>query len=316
MQGRVVTRAEIERALPGIDAVAAMERAFTAYSAGRAVVPPVGELLFRDPPGDAHIKYGYIEGDAVFVVKIATGFYENTRNGLPPNSGVLLVFDARTGLPGAVLLDEGHLTNVRTAAAGAMAAKYLAPKDIAAIGILGAGIQARMQAIQLKAVVSCRKLVLWARRSDAALACAADLEAAGFAVGIAESPAAVARAANLIVTVTPAMSPLLDAAAIRPGTHITAVGSDTEEKRELAADAVAKADLLVADSIPQCAVRGELHHALAAGAIERGAVVELGHIVSGAQPGRKNDDQITIADLTGVAVQDIEIAKAVLARLN
>jgi ornithine cyclodeaminase len=315
VQERVVTRAEIERIAPEIDVVAAMERAFKAYSAGRAIVPPVGELLFRDPPGDAHIKYGYIEGDDVFAVKVATGFYDNPKRGLAPNSGLVLVFDARTGFPSAVLLDEGHLTNLRTAAAGAVAAKYLGPRQVSAIGVLGAGVQARMQAIQLQSVVSCRDLVLWARRPDAAKACALDLEAAGFSVTIAESPAAVAASANLIVTATAATAPLLDGAAIRPGTHITAVGSDTEDKCELASNVLAKADVLVADSIAQCLVRGEIHRALAAGVIDPNSVIELGSVIAGEARGRTSDDQITVADLTGVAVQDIELAKAVLAGL-
>jgi len=316
MAERVVTRAEIEHVLPGIDVVAAMERAFATYAAGRAIVPPVGELLFADPPGDAHIKYGYVEGDEVFVIKVATGFYDNPKRGLPPNSGLMLVFDARTGLPRAVLLDQGHLTNVRTAAAGAVAAKYLAPKAISTIAVLGGGLQARMQAVQLKAVTACRRIALWARRREAAEACAADLTAAGFTVTVVDSPTAAAAEAELIVTATAATTPLLQAADIRPGTHITAMGSDTETKQELSTAILAKADLVVADSIAQCRVRGEISRALAAGAMDQAALVELGDVVAGKAPGRTSDDQITVADLTGVAVQDIEIAKAVLAGLE
>jgi len=316
MAERIVTHAEIERVLPGIDVVAAMERAFATYAAGRAVVPPVGELLFADPPGDAHIKYGYVEGDEVFVIKVATGFYDNPKRGLPPNSGLMLVFDARTGLPRAVLLDQGHLTNIRTAAAGAVAAKYLAPKAISTIAVLGGGLQARLQAVHLMAVTACRRIALWARRREAAEACAADLTAAGFTVTVVDSPAAAAAEAELIVTATAATAPLLQAADIRLGTHITAMGSDTETKQELSTSILAKADLVVADSIAQCRVRGEISRALAAGAMDQAALVELGDVVAGKAPGRTSDDQITVADLTGVAVQDIEIAKAVLAGLE
>lgn len=316
MAERIVTHAEIERVLPGIDVVAAMERAFATYAAGRAVVPPVGELLFADPPGDAHIKYGYVEGDEVFVIKVATGFYDNPKWGLPPNSGLMLVFDARTGLPQAVLLDQGHLTNIRTAAAGAVAAKYLAPKAISTIAVLGGGLQARLQAVHLMAVTACRRIALWARRREAAEACAADLTAAGFTVTVVDSPAAAAAEAELIVTATAATAPLLQAADIRSGTHITAMGSDTETKQELSTAILGKADLVVADSIAQCRVRGEISRALAAGAVDQAALVELGDVVAGKAPGRTSDDQITVADLTGVAVQDIEIAKAVLAGLE
>jgi len=312
MQGEVIGRAEIERRLAGVDVVAAMERAFVAYSAGKSVVPPVGELLFDEPPGEAHIKYGYIKGDDVFVIKVATGFYRNPDRGLPGNSGLVLVFDATTGLPRAVLMDEGHLTNVRTAAAGAVAAKYLAPREVKAIGVLGAGTQARMQAEMLRQVTPCRRLLLWARRPDRAATCAADLKLAGFDVQVAASPAAVAAEANLIVTTTPASEPLLRAADIRPGTHITAMGSDTEGKQELAAEILARADRVVADAIPQCLVRGEIHQAIKAGVLDRSKIVELGNIVSGEDVGRPSHRAITVADLTGVAVQDIEIAKAVL----
>ena len=310
--GEVITRDEIERRLKGVDVIAAMERAFVAYSAGRSVVPPVGELLFEDPPGDAHIKYGYIKGDSVFVIKVATGFYRNPDKGLPGNSGLMLVFDATTGLPRAVLLDEGHLTNVRTAAAGAVAAKHLGPREVQAIGILGSGTQARMQAEMLQQVTPCRRLFLWARRPERAEACAADLKAAGFDVQVVATPAAVAAEANLIVTATAASEPLLTAADIRPGTHITAMGSDTEGKQELAADLLARADRVVADAIPQCRVRGEIHQALKAGVLDASKIVELGSIISGEDVGRPSHRAITIADLTGVAVQDIEIAKAVL----
>lgn len=312
---RIVPLAEIEQALPDIDVITAMEGAFTAYSEGRAVVPPVGELLFDDPPGDAHIKYGYLKGDDFFVIKVATGFYDNPRKGLSPNAGLMLVFDAHTGLPKAILLDEGHLTNVRTAAAGAVAAKHLMPAQVTAIGVIGTGLQARMQAEMLKRVTSCRDLVLWGRRPDQAEACASDLRDVGFNVTIAASPGEVAATANLIVTATASQAPLLARAGIRPGSHITAMGSDTETKQELHPDLVASANVVVGDSLAQCRERGEIHQAMKAGAFEITRAVELGAVISGTAPGRQSQNDITIADLTGVAVQDIAISKAVLDRI-
>ena len=312
---RVVPLTEIERVLPDIDVIGAMEQAFVAYSEGRAVVPPVGELLFDDPPGDAHIKYGYLKGDDIFVIKVATGFYDNRRKGLPPNAGLMLVFDARTGLPRAVLLDEGHLTNVRTAAAGAVAAKHLMPETVTAIGVLGTGLQARMQAGMLKRITPVRDLVLWGRRPDQAEARASDLRDDGFAVAIAATPADVAAKANLIVTATASQSPLLDRADIRPGTHITAMGSDTETKQELGPALIASADAVIGDSLAQCRERGEIHQAIKAGAFDIARARELGAVISGKAPGRRSPDDITIADLTGVAVQDIAISKAVLERI-
>ena len=308
----IVGRAEIAEALGGIDAVAAMERAFADYSAGRANVTPVGELLFPDENGEAHIKSGHVRGDDVFVVKVATGFYGNASLGLPSNSGVVLVFSAGTGMLQAILLDEGHLTDMRTAAAGALAAKYLAPRRVARIGILGTGVQARLQAQMLERVTSCRSILLWGRNAQAAEDCARDLEASGYSVEIARTPAQVAADANLIVTVTASKTPLLAAVDIKAGTHVTAVGADTAEKQELATDLLAAADRIVVDSLVQSRERGELRHTLHdAPAVARRAV-EIGAVVTGGAAGRTADDQITIADLTGVAVQDIAIAKAVL----
>lgn len=310
---RIVSRAEIDAALRHVDAVAAMERAFAAQAAGTARLPPVGEILFDDPPGELHVKSGHIAGDGVFVVKMATGFYGNPALGLPSSSGMMAVFDAATGRPSALLLDGGHLTDIRTAAAGAVAAKYLAPPTISRIGIVGSGIQARLQARYLKAVTPCRAVTLWARDGGAAKACAGDLVADGFEVRIAPSPAAVAAEAELVVTATASQSALLNAADLRPGRHVTGVGADSEGKQELAPDVFAKADLVIADSVAQARLRGDISHALKAATLAEDKVSELGRIVTGAAPGRTQADQLTIADLTGVAVQDIEIAKAVLA---
>jgi ornithine cyclodeaminase len=260
--------------------------------------------------------YGTIDGDDIAVIKVATGFYDNPAQGLPPFGGLNLVMSARTGLPVAVLPDGGMLTNERTAAAGAGAARHLAPADVKVIGILGSGTQARLQAKYLRGVTAARTIHLWARDAARAATCADDLRAMGFGVTIKASPAEVADQARLIVTTTASHKPLLTAADIRPGTHITAMGSDTPEKCELAPDILAAASAVVADSIPQCLVRGEIFHAIASGAIAEAKVVELGQVIAGTATGRQSATDITVADLTGVAVQDIMIVKAVLARLE
>jgi len=199
---RIVRLSEIEEVLPQVDVVGEIERGFAAFSRGEVVVPPVGELIFHDPPGDAHIKYGVIAGDDVFVIKVATGFYQNPDKGLPPNSGLVLVFSARTGLVEAVLLDEGELTNIRTAAAGAVVAKHLAKRCVTRIGICGSGVQARLQAMYLKRITECRDLVVWARDQAKARACAGDITAAGFRAVTATTPSELASQCDLIVTAT------------------------------------------------------------------------------------------------------------------
>lgn len=303
---------EILEHLDNVDLVTSMEEAFVAYSDGRAVVPIGGELLFENPPGDAHIKYGYLHNDGIFLVKVATGFYENASAGLPSNSGLVLVFDQRTGLPVAVLLDEGELTNLRTAAAGAVAAKHLANAAIETVGVLGAGVQARLQLQYLARARKFENVRIWARRREAALDLAEHLRSLGYTAEAVATPGDAARGSGVIVTATAATAPLLHAADIGAGTHITAMGSDTTGKRELAGDVLGKASLVVADSRKQCAERGEIHQACQEGQLNISTVQELGDIISGRVAGREGIDQITVADLTGVAVQDIAIANAVI----
>jgi ornithine cyclodeaminase len=307
----VVPLSEIKAALAAVDPLPLIEAGFVAYSRGRAVVPPVGELVFDDPPGDVHIKYGYIRGGQVYVIKIASGFPGNPLRGLPSGDGLMLVFDQTTGVLQAVLLDEGYLTNVRTAAAGAVVAKYLAPRRVTAVGILGAGVQGRMQLDWLKRVRTFEEAVVWGIDADELAAFCRDMDAPGLKIRTTLRAEEVAASADLIVTCTPSTRPLLKAAWIRPGTHITAVGSDTAEKQELEAGILAKADRVVVDSLSQSTLRGEVYKAVAAGAIGRERLVELGRIITDATLRRASDDEITVADLTGVAVQDIMISKAV-----
>jgi ornithine cyclodeaminase len=315
---RLISLDQIKSVLGAIDVSKFIEEGFIAYSAGRVVVPPVGELIFEEPPGDAHIKYGYIRGDDYFVIKIASGFYENYRLDLPSGSGLMLLFSQRTGQPLCILLDEGYLTDVRTAVAGQIAAKYLAPKSLSCIGVFGAGIQARMQVEYLESVTPCRNLLVWGRPGSAEKleAYRRHMEPRGYTVRTTHDAAEVGERCRLIITATPAKAPLLRASQVRKGTHITAMGSDTPEKQELDPAILQMADIVVADSIEQCLSRGEIHKALQAGQLHREKIRELGRVIADTSLQRTSDDQITVADLTGVAVQDIQIAKAVFQALE
>jgi ornithine cyclodeaminase/alanine dehydrogenase-like protein (mu-crystallin family) len=307
----VVSLAEIKQALKAIDPLPLIESGFAAYSRGEAVVPPVGELVFDDPPGDVHIKYGYIKGGDVYVIKIASGFYDNPKRGLPSGDGLMLVFDQATGVLRAVLLDEGYLTNLRTAVAGAVVAKYLAPRRVAAVGILGAGVQGRMQLEWLGRVREFDRAVVWGVDEEELAAYRRDMERPGLRILTTLRADEVAAAANLIVTCTPSMKPLLEAGWVRPGTHITAVGSDTAVKQELDPAILGRADRVVVDSLSQSELRGEVFRAVGAGALGRDRLVELGRVVMDPRLGRSSEDEVTVADLTGVAVQDIQISRAV-----
>ncbi len=302
----VVPLAEIKKALAAIDPIPLIEEGFVAYSRGEVVVPPVGELVFNDPPGDVHIKYGYIKGDDFYVIKIASGFYDNPKLGLPSGDGLMLVFSRKTGVLEAILLDEGYLTNLRTAVAGAVVAKYLAPREVTAVGIVGAGVQGRMQLDWLRRVRKFEEAVVWGVNEEELVAYRRDMESPGLKIRTTLRAEKVAAAANLIVTCTPATAPVLKAEWIRPGTHITAVA-----KQELDAAILARADRVVVDSLSQSELRGEVYQAVNAGAIGRDRLVELGRVIGDQKLWRASESETTVADLTGVAVQDIQISKAV-----
>jgi ornithine cyclodeaminase len=274
-------------------------------------VPPVGELLFKDPPGDVHIKYGCIVGDDYYVIKIASGFYENPRLDLPSFSGMMLMFSQKTGRLDSILLDEGHLTNIRTAAAGAVVARYMAPRNVSRIGIFGTGCQGRMQLEYLRSIIDCKDVIAWDISRENLMGYKETLAAQGYNIETTMEAGEVAESCNLIVTATPSQAPLLQAYQIRPGTHITAMGSDTAEKQELDPEILAKADRVVVDSIDQSRSRGEIFQARKAGVIDDNRILELGKVIKNKELQRTSDEQITVADLTGVAVQDIQICKIV-----
>lgn len=303
---KILTLDEIKARIDLPKIIAMQEDGFKAYSAGKVDVPPVGYLKQQTPPGSYHIKYGLIENDSVWVIKIAGG-----PSGLP-SSGMMIVLSTATGKPEFLLQDNSYLTHLRTAVAGLIAAKYLAPKDITAIGVIGTGEQARMQVDLLKEWTDCRQIYVWGRTAEKATAYKQAMEEKGFVVHIAKSPTEVAQNCNLIVTTTSSREPILKQSDIRPGTHITAMGADAPGKIELDPEIIANADIVVVDSKSQCIDHGEICTAYQKKLITDDCLVELGAVIVDPTLGRSNDTQITVIDLTGVAVQDIQIAKAVV----
>jgi len=312
---KIYTLEQIKNVVETMDFSTKIEQGFIAYSNGQVIVPPVGELIFEDPPGDTHIKYGYIKGDEYYVIKIASGFYQNVKINLPSSSGLMLVFSQKTGVLETILLDEGFLTNIRTAVAGEIVAKYMAPKKISTIGVFGTGTMARMQVKALQTVTNCKRLIVWGRSEPSLEAYKNDMEADGFEVHTTMESVDVTEASNLILMTTPSSVPLIDVSQIKKGTHITAMGSDTAEKQELDTKILLMADIVVADSLNQCQERGEVYKALLASDLKLDKVIELGHAIKNGNRIRTSEYQVTVADLTGVAVQDVQIAKVVSAAL-
>ena len=309
---QIISLERIKSILPKVDLISEIEAGFAAYSNGLVVVPPVGELSFQSPPGDVHIKYGYIKGDEIYVIKIASGFYKNTLIGLPAGNGMMLVFNQKTGQPVAILQDECYLTDIRTAVAGAITAKYLSPKNVEYIGIVGTGIQARLQLRYLKEIIDCNNVITWGRSPDSLSSYKEAMSRYGYQITTTANINDVIDRCQLIITCTPSEDAIIDK--INPGTHITAMGSDTVSKRELSSNVLLQADMVVTDSRAQSKERGEIYQASKDG-FSINDTLELGEIISGASKGRTDQEQITIADLTGVAVQDIQISKAILENL-
>lgn len=300
---------QIKQILPSIDIIPQIEKGFQAYSEGRVVVPPIGEMILDK--GEVHIKYGFVKKDEYYVVKVASGFYDNPAVGLPSSNGLMLLYSQETGELVSILLDEGYLTNIRTAVAGAIVAKYMAPSKVNKIGIAGAGTQGRLQLSYLKDVVDCREVLVWGMNLEEVNAYKSDMEKEGYHIETTLDTSEILKQCNLVVTTTPSKTPILNRKGLRKGIHITAIGSDTPEKQEVDSRILRDADIVVADSIEQCMVRGEIYKAFEAGDLKKEKLIELGNVISGAAEGRTSDQQTTIADLTGVAVQDISIAEAV-----
>ena len=301
---------QIEPLIRKMDINDAMRKAFIEYSKGNAVIPPVGELIMDQPPGEVHIKYGYIEGGNYYVIKIASGFPHNQEHDIKPGQGMMLLFNIKTGVPEAILIDDANLTDIRTAIAGAIASHALSNYGIESVAIIGTGVQARYQARHVSALMKIKKINIWGRdpiKVDQAKSDLSDLNA-----NIETNLEKLVTESRLIITTTSSKDPLIQSEWVKPGTHITAVGSDTPEKCELDPNLLSKADLVVADSLEQNLIRGEIHQAIKRSLIDSESIVELGEIFAGLKPGRINEDSITIADLTGVAVQDLVIAQAVL----
>jgi ornithine cyclodeaminase len=298
---RILREAEVRAALPMADCIDAVEAAFIAYSSGEAELPGVIHLDVPEANGEIHIKAGHLHGSPAYAVKVASGFY-----GMHPAAidGLVMVFDAATGAPLAFLLDGGYLTDLRTGAAGGVAARWLAPERVGTVAVIGTGIQARMQIDALRCVREIGAITVWGRTADRAAAAAADVGGA-----VAASVEEAVRDADVIITCTASTEPLVRSDWVRPGVHITAVGSDGPGKQELDPELLRAADVLAVDSLDQCRRLGELQHAL--DVADR--AVELGSIAAGERPGRTDATQRTICDLTGVGVQDVAAANAVLA---
>lgn len=299
-----------------LDAVDCIERAFAALAEGSVVMPPILSMAIEEFNGEVDVKTAYVHGFDSFAIKMSPGFFDNPKQGLPSTTGLMVLFSVRTGFVKAVLLDNGYLTDVRTAAAGALAAQLLSRPNSKRVCIVGSGQQSRLQLEALCLVRPIRSAQLWARNSEKAASASSELsEKLEMPVAAAHDLESAVATADIIVTTTPSTSPLIMSSWLRPGQHITAMGSDQAHKNELDPKCFLSADRYVPDRRSQTEKLGELHHALLAGTADpNGSYPELGEIAAGKRKGRRSDDSITICDLTGTGVQDTAIANFASAR--
>ena len=309
---KIITEDQLRSLVKEAEALEAVEIAFRALAEGRVIQPPPLGMDLEAVRGEVHVKGAFLQGEEVFAMKVASGFYNNPEAGLPTGSGLVLVFDSQTGFPLALLQDNAYLTELRTAAAGALAVRLLTPEAPLTVALLGAGSQARYQMKAIARVRAIQEVRVWSPAPDEIPAYVEDMAPIlGVPIAGAPSPKEVVRGANLVVTVTPSRTPLLQAEWLEPGVTVVAVGSDGPEKQELAVEVLGGAGKVVVDSRAQCLRLGETHHAVAAGVLTpEGIHGELGEILLGARAGREGGERIVV-DLTGVGAQDAAMAGVV-----
>ena len=294
------------------NAAKVISAAYIASSSGNVQTGDVVHLSFPGSNGDCHVKSGHINNAESYVIKIASGFYDNPSKGLPSSNGMMLAFSASTGEPKAILRDEGWLTDMRTGIGGAIATKALAAKNAEKVLIIGSGIQAQFQAKCLASLMPERpfNFNIWGRNTSAAAALAEELRGYNLNADVAKNLDEEVPLADIIITTTPATSSLFGDNLVRPGTHITAIGADTHGKQELPTSLIESASLLVCDMISQSLNHGEFQVINDTDLSKK--VLELGNILSNSCAGRTSDYDITIADLTGIAAQDIAITSEII----
>jgi alanine dehydrogenase len=308
---RILSRRDVVDLLSMPDCIAAVEHAFRLHAEGRTLGPGVLGVPAGD--GGFHIKAAGLVGErSYFAAKTNANFADNPqRSGRPTIQGTVVLADASTGTPLA-MMDSGSVTALRTGAATAVAARYLARPDSRAATIVGCGVQGELQLAAIATVLPLQHV--WVMDSDPARAeglAARARTSLGIHVEAVGDVRGAVGASDVCVTCTPSRSAFVSRHDVVAGTFIAAVGADNHGKQELEPALVAAATLVV-DVLEQCAEIGELQHALAAGLMTREAVhAELGDVVAGRRPGRTRDEEITIFDSSGTALQDVAAAVVV-----
>ena len=310
---RLITADQVRANLKLEDLIEPMRNAFKAFSRGDSS-DAIGFL--RPNGGEVHIKSGFVAGSKVFAVKVSAGFQENMARGLPVWDGAVMAFDASTGAPVAIVQDGGLLTDWRTAVAGAVASHALARGDAKTLGVIGTGIQGLWQPLAHKTVIDFDRLLIWGRNETKAQQLRAQLEPQlpGVKVEVFSELEQLVRESEIIVTATGSLEPLIGNEWLQTGTHITAVGADDDRKRELEFAVLERAEVIVIDSLLVNQKYGDVAQALKSGVLETSRLIELGTLLGNPNLGRTSSEQITVAKLVGLGVQDLAAVEVVLER--
>jgi len=311
---RCLSAEAVRRALPMPDAVEAMKRALAAISAGEAFVPARTHLSLADPPGTALVMPAYVPADGRLGVKIVTLLEGNRQRGLPMLQGLMVLFDATTGSPLAVM-DAATLTAIRTGAASGAATDVLARPAATAAAVFGAGVQGRTQLEAVCAVRPIRRCRVFDVDGEASRRFADEMsERLGLAVEPAETPAEALARADVVCTATTASEPVFEDADLAPGVHVNAVGAYQPRVREVPAETVCRARVVVDQRSAAMEEAGDLLVPLRDGLITADHIAaEVGEILAGRAPGRETSEQVTLFKSVGVAVEDVAAASAALA---
>jgi ornithine cyclodeaminase len=313
---RILTADTLRATVTPLDLLDATREAFVAVTEGR--MRTTANVLDLDD-GDVHVKSASEVGGAIYSVKLASLIPSNGDRDLPPGGGAIVVCSAVTGTPLALLVDDHYLTDARTAIAGALASDLMARPGASSVAVLGSGEQARLQVLTLSGLRPLDRVVVWARRAEAAEATAAALREGlrdGCEVTVASSVREAVEATDIVITATASREPLVEADWLRPGQHISGIGADDDRKHELSTACFARADRIVVDLRAQTLPKAELARAIEQRAVEPERIVEMGAVLAGRATGRGGEHEITIAKLSGLAAQDLAAAKVVMQRLE
>jgi alanine dehydrogenase len=308
----ILTQSEVQSCLSMREAIDAVKAAYSAFAKGRVQMPGVQHLEVRQHNGEVDVKSGFVEDFQMMGTKIASGFYDNQKLGLPPGIAVIVLLDLKTSMPLAIM-DGTYITAYRTGAAGTVAASVLARKDSRNVGVIGTGTQGRMQLLALNELFSIQNVKVWnINRSSAVKYQDQMSKMLSIDIQVVDTPGAVIPDADILVTATPSREALINEDVIHEGLHINAIGADGPGKQELDPRVMTHVSKIVVDSLEQCRKIGEIQHALTLGLITEASIhAEIGEIINGDKTGRENDAEITMFDSTGLSAQDIAAAKIV-----